>query len=102
MGLMGDSKAEGADQEGRAALSGEEEDDAVAQVFHETLLSGKLWKAVQQANEGEGGGVSPPRVPMHQNWATGCRDLPGEALGHACPSSGKPHIHSLRGLLGRA
>ena len=54
-GLVGDAKAEGAAQEGRAAFSGEEEEDAVARIFHETLLSGKLRQAVRQATNREGG-----------------------------------------------
>ena len=41
-GLVGDSKAEGAAREVRAAFIGEEEDDAVAQGFHKTVLLGKL------------------------------------------------------------
>ena len=47
-GLVGDAKAEGAAREGRAAFSGEEEDNAVAQSFHETVLSGKLRQAFHQ------------------------------------------------------
>ena len=38
----GDAEAEGSAREGRAAFRGEEEDDAVARSFHETVLSGKL------------------------------------------------------------
>ena len=41
-GLVGDAEAEGADRKGRATFSGEEEDDAVARSFHETVLSGNL------------------------------------------------------------
>ena len=37
-GLVGDAEAEWAAREGRAAFSGEEEDDAVARSFHETVL----------------------------------------------------------------
>ena len=40
--LVGDAEEEGTVQEGRAASGGEEEDEAVARSFHETLLSGKL------------------------------------------------------------
>ena len=47
--LVGDTEAEGAAREGRAAFSGEEEDDAVAQGFHETVLLGKLRQAVRRA-----------------------------------------------------
>ena len=59
-GLLGDSEAEGAAREGRAAFSGEEEDDAVARSFHETVLSGKLRKAVRRATNREGGGCLLP------------------------------------------
>ena len=55
-GLLGDAEAEGAAREGRAAFSGEEEDDAVARSFHETVLSGKLRQAVPRATDREGGG----------------------------------------------
>ena len=48
-GLVGDAEAEGAARKGRAAFSGEEEDDAVARSFHETVLSGKLRQAVRRA-----------------------------------------------------
>ena len=48
---VGEAEAEGAAREGRAALSGEEEEDAVAQSFHETVLSGKLRQAVRRADK---------------------------------------------------
>ena len=53
--LVGDVEAEGAAREGRAAFSGEEEDDTVARSFYETVLSGKLRQAVRQAADREGG-----------------------------------------------
>ena len=59
-GLVGDAKAEGDAREGRAAFSGEEEEDAVARSFHETVLSGKLWQAVCRATYREGGGCLLP------------------------------------------
>ena len=37
-GLVGDAEAEGAARKGRADFSGEEEDDAVARSFHETVI----------------------------------------------------------------
>ena len=55
-GLVGDAKAEGATCEGRLAFSGEEEGDAVALSFHNTVLSGKLLQAVCRATDREGGG----------------------------------------------
>ena len=59
-GLVGDSEVEGAAQEGRAAFSGEEEDNAVARGFQETVLSGKLWQAVRRTTDREGGGCLLP------------------------------------------
>ena len=56
--MVGDAEAEGAACEGRAAFSGEEEEDAVARSFHETVLSVKLRQAVRRATNREGGGVS--------------------------------------------
>ena len=53
-GLVGYAKAEGAVREGRSAFSGEEEDNAVARSYHDTLLSGKLWLAVRWATKREG------------------------------------------------
>ena len=53
---MRDAEAEGAAHEGRAAFSGEEEDDVVARSFHETVLSGKLRQAVRRETDREGGG----------------------------------------------
>ena len=41
-GLVGDAKAEGAARAGRAASGGKEEDDAVTQIYHDRVLSGKL------------------------------------------------------------
>ena len=52
---MGNAEAKDAASERRAAFSGEEEDDAVAQNFHETVLSGKLQQAVRLATDREGG-----------------------------------------------
>ena len=59
-GLVGDAEAEGDSHEGRATFSGEEEEDAVARSFHETVLSGKLRQAVRQATDREGGGCLLP------------------------------------------
>ena len=83
-GLVGDAEAEGTARKGRGAFSGEEEDDAVARSFHETVLSWKVRKAVRQATD-RGVCVSPPGGQMHENRATGCRSPPGEAPGHGCP-----------------
>ena len=41
-GLVENMEAEGADMEGRAAIGGEEEDEAVARSYRDTVLSGKL------------------------------------------------------------
>ena len=57
---MGDAEAEGASRKCRAAFNGEEEDDAVAQIFHETVLSGKLRQAVRRVTDREGGGCLLP------------------------------------------
>ena len=56
--LVGDAKAEGAARESRAAFSGKEEKDAVAQGFHKTVLLGKLRQAVRRATYRRGEGVS--------------------------------------------
>ena len=53
---MGNAEAEGAACEGRAAFSGEEENDAVSRSFHETVLSGKLRQAIRRKTNQEGGG----------------------------------------------
>ena len=55
-GLVGDAEAEGADQEGRATFSGNEEDNVVAQSYRSIVLSGKLQQAVRQTTNREGGG----------------------------------------------
>ena len=59
-GLVGDAEAEEAAREGRAAISGKEEDNAMAQSFHERVLSGKLRQAVRRATERVGGGCLLP------------------------------------------
>ena len=55
-GLVGDSEVEGASREGRAAFSIKEEENAMAQSFHETVLSGKIRQAVCWATDREWGG----------------------------------------------
>ena len=41
-GLVGDAEAEGAAREGRATRGREEEYEAVAQIYHDIVLSGKV------------------------------------------------------------
>ena len=52
-GLVGDTKGEGANREGRAASGREEEEEeeAVARIYHNIVLSGKLQQAVFQATD---------------------------------------------------
>ena len=50
---MEDAKAEGDAREGRVASGGEEENEAVARSYHDTVLSGKLWQAVRWATNRE-------------------------------------------------
>ena len=50
-GLVGDAEVEGAAREGRATSGGEEEDEVVARISHDTVLYGKLRKAVSQATD---------------------------------------------------
>ena len=54
--LVGDAKAKGAAREVRAASGGEEEDEAVARSYHNTVLSDKLRQAVCQETDREGRG----------------------------------------------
>ena len=58
--LVEDAKVEGAAREGKSAFIDEEEDNAVAQSFHKTVLSGKLCQAVRRATDREGGGCLLP------------------------------------------
>ena len=53
--LVGGVEAEGAAREGRAASGGEEEDEAVARIYHDTVLSGKLRQAICWETDREGG-----------------------------------------------
>ena len=55
-------------QEGRATSSGKEEDEAVAQSYHDIVLSGKLQQAVCLATNREGGGCI---LPEYQCTKTG-------------------------------
>ena len=59
-GLGRDAEAEGAAQEGRAASGREEEEEAVAQSYQDTVLSGKLRQTVHWATNREGGGCLLP------------------------------------------
>ena len=55
LGLVGGAEAEGASREGRATSGGEEEDEAVARSYHDTVLSVQLRQAVRQETNREGG-----------------------------------------------
>ena len=48
--------AEGDAREGRSSSGGNEEDEAVARSYHNTVFSGKLHQDVHQAPDREGGG----------------------------------------------
>ena len=67
-GLVGYAESEGADRESRSDIRGEEEDEAVAQSFHSTVLSGGLRQAVCCATNREGGGCL---LPIDQCMKTG-------------------------------
>ena len=75
-GMVGDAETEGAAREGRAAFSGEEEDNVVARSFHKTVLLGKIRQAVRQATDREGGGCL--------------------LLGEKCTKTGRPVADVLR------
>ena len=55
-GLAGDAEVEGTAREGRSASGGKEENEAVARIYHDTVLYGKLRQAVRWATDREGGG----------------------------------------------
>ena len=97
-GLMGDSEAEGAAHKGRAAFSGEEEDDAVAQSFHKTVLSGKLRQAVRRATDREGGGCLLLGDKCTKTGRPVADVLQEKHLNMRVPPVEKPHVRSLRGL----
>ena len=59
-GLVGGAEAEGTDSEGRAAIGGEYEYEAVAQSYHDAVLSVKLIHTVRWATDSEGGGCLLP------------------------------------------
>ena len=59
-GLVGDSEAEGASRESRAASGRDEEDEVVAQSYHDAVLYSKLRQANRQATEREEGGCLLP------------------------------------------
>ena len=50
-GLMGHSEAEGAAREVRVSSGGEEEEEAVASRYHDTVLSGKIRQDVCRATD---------------------------------------------------
>ena len=59
-GPVWESEAEGDDREGRASSRGEDEDEAIARSYHDTVLSGKLRQAVHWATNRERGGCLLP------------------------------------------
>ena len=50
-GMVGDAEAEGSAQEDRAASRCKEEYEALAQSYHDTVLSGKLQQAIRRATD---------------------------------------------------
>ena len=88
-------------REGQFKRRGEEEEDCLAQSFHSTLLSGKLWKVVcwvTDREEGKGGVLSPEMFAQR----------PGDQLrmssGINTPTCvylrGKSHVRDLQGVQG--
>ena len=59
-GLVRYSEVEGSSREGGDVIRGEEEDEAVARIYHDTVLSGNLRKAICQSTNMEGGGCLLP------------------------------------------
>ena len=55
-GLVGDAGAEGATKDDRSTSGGEEEEEAVSQRYHDTVLPGKISQAFIWATDMEGGG----------------------------------------------
>ena len=47
-GLVGDAGVEGVTRKGRVNIGGEQEEEAVARSYHDTVFSGKLRQAVRQ------------------------------------------------------
>ena len=58
--MVGYAEAEGIDREGRSTSGVEEEDEAVAQSYYETVLSGKLSQAIRWSTNREGVGYLLP------------------------------------------
>ena len=54
MDLVGYAEAEGAAREGRSDCVREEEDDAIARTYHNTVFSGNLRQVVRWATNREG------------------------------------------------
>ena len=80
----------------RAAFIGEEEDDAVARSFHETVLSGKLGQAVCQSTDREGGGCLLPEDKCTKTWRPVAEFFREKHPDMRVPPCGKPHVRSLR------
>ena len=59
-GLVGDAESEGAAMESREASVGEEEDEAVARSYYDTVLLGKLRQDVRRTTDREGRGCLLP------------------------------------------
>ena len=66
-GLVENAEVEGKAREGRATSDIEDKDEVVARSFHETVLSGKLRKAVLRATNREGGGYLLPNNQCTKN-----------------------------------
>ena len=67
-GLVGDTKAEGAAREGRAASGEEEEDEAAARSYHDIVFSGNPRQSARRSTNREGGGCL---LPNNQCTKTG-------------------------------
>ena len=55
-GLVGGDEAEGDARECRVAIGGEEEHEAVARSYHDTVMLGEIRQAVRRVTSREGGG----------------------------------------------
>ena len=97
-GLVGDSEAEGASQEGRSAFSGEEEDNAVARGFHETVLSRKLRQAVRRVTDREGGGCLLPDDQCTKTGRPVAEVLPKKHPDMRVPPGGNSRMRKIRGV----
>ena len=98
VGLLRDEEAEGAAREVRAASGGEEEEEAVARSYHDTVMSGRLHQVVCRATNRDGVGFIFPDEQCTKTGRPVTEVLQEKHPDMRVPPCGKPCVRSIQGV----